>query len=74
MTFKEFLNEEDIESVKEKLPEVKVNFDGSEHIGYMKTGDTRYAYVHLRDIPGTKFQYDWETIVDAVNNGTILEA
>ena len=75
MSFKQFLNEEhDVASVKKELPEVKVNFDGEEHIGYMRTGDTRYAYVHLKDLPGTKFQYDWDTIVDAVNNGTVLDA
>lgn len=62
-----------VEEVKRDLPEVKVSFEGKVMKGYIRTGDTEYAYVHLKSLPGTKFQYDWEQIVDAVNNDTILE-
>ena len=62
-----------IDSVKEKLPKVKIMFDGEEYTGYIRTGDTKFAYVHIKQDPAAKFQYDWETIVDAVNNGTVLE-
>jgi len=63
----------DISKVKEKLPMVKVRFEGKVQPGYMRTGDTEYAYVHLKTLPGTKFQYTWDQIVDAVKNGTVLE-
>ena len=63
-----------VEEVKETLPEVRVNFEGKVHKGFMRTGDTTYAYVHLKSLPGTKFQYDWEQIVDAINSDSVLEA
>lgn len=71
----EMLNEAyDVESVKENLPDVKIRFDGEVYDGYIRSNETEYAYVRIYDFPGTKFKFSWETIVDSLNNKSVLDS
>ena len=60
------------ESVKEKLPDVPVKFNGKVYIGRVLGRKNRFATVSIDD--GREWEWNWETIATALNNGWELRA
>ena len=56
-----------------ELETVKLNRKGEEIEGYIRTRDTKFAYVHIKGEPWIKLQYEWEVFNNAVKNGTVLD-
>ena len=71
-----------IASVKETLPEVRVQHNGKVYWACVRGRQNKFADVSLFTIihgnmikfTGAHFEFAWETIVDALNNDRILSA
>lgn len=60
-----------MEELKKNLPDVEVEFEGEIYKGQLRPSGA-LAKVVLYDMPGTDFQYSWDTILKAVNSGQKL--
>jgi hypothetical protein len=67
------LTETTIEELKSNLPDVNVSWEGKVYKGKLQPkGDL--VSVTLYDVPGTKFEYSWDTVLKAINSDTDLVA
>lgn len=60
-----------LEDLKSNLPDVIVTWEGQDYKGQIRPKG-ELAKVTLYDVPGTDFEYSWDTVLKAVNSGKNL--
>ena len=60
-----------IAQIKDKLPNVKVQYKGKTYVGYVSGRKNRFATIHFSD---RSADWSWESVARAYNNKSALRA